>query len=63
MSEEIKEERIILFKKWAQEKKKEALSDIQTLDKLLFSQEIALKELRIESEDLYQAAVKVNLNK
>lgn len=57
--EAVAEERILLEKKWSLYKLNQHLADIQMLDKLMFSQQKALDELRNESEELYQAAIQV----
>lgn len=61
MPEEIAEERILVEKKWSLYKQKQHLADIQMLDKLMFSQQKALDELKNVSEELYQAAIQVPL--
>lgn len=57
--ENIHENRILLFKEWCKAKRKEWQSDIMLINRLIYSQQEALNELRSESEELYQAAVKV----
>lgn len=59
--EAVIEERILLEKKWSLYKQNQHVKDIQMLDKLMFSQQKALDELRNESEELYQAAIQVPL--
>lgn len=47
------------MKKWCSYKQREGLSNILLIDRLINCQQNALNELRLESEELYQAAVKV----
>ncbi|XP_069681724.1 large ribosomal subunit protein mL40 [Periplaneta americana] len=54
------EERTLLHKEWARYKTKQHLKDMQMVDRLVFSQQRALDELRKESEELYQAAIQIN---
>ncbi|KAK6635216.1 hypothetical protein RUM44_000467 [Polyplax serrata] len=60
ISEAVKEERAILMKKWCSYKQREGLSNILLIDRLINCQQNALNELRLESEELYQAAVKID---
>ncbi|XP_015109288.1 39S ribosomal protein L40, mitochondrial [Diachasma alloeum] len=62
LSEEVIEERMLLMKEWARYKQREHLSDIQMIDTVVLSQQKALDELRAESEELYQAAIEVDLS-
>lgn len=62
VSEVVQEQRILLEKKWSYFKQKQHLEDIQMLDRLIFSQQKALDELKNESEKLYQAAIQVQLS-
>ncbi|BFF89258.1 39S ribosomal protein L40 mitochondrial [Drosophila madeirensis] len=55
------EERALLKKEWARFKHDERVADFQIIDRLVQSQNKALEELRRESEDLYQAAIEVDL--
>ncbi|PSN33246.1 39S ribosomal protein L40 [Blattella germanica] len=57
---EEEDERILLQKEWSRYKRKQHLKDIQMIDRLIFSQQKALDELRKESEELYQAAIQIN---
>lgn len=61
LSEAEIDERCVTIKKWAHYKLKENLADVQMLDRMLYSQQRALDELRQESEELYQEAVQVSL--
>lgn len=61
ISEDVTEQRILLEKKWSGFKQNQLLQDLQMLDKLMFSQQKALDELKKESEELYQAAIQVNV--
>ncbi|XP_062127309.1 large ribosomal subunit protein mL40 [Drosophila sulfurigaster albostrigata] len=55
------ETRALLIKEWARFKHNEKVADFQIIDRLLQSQNKALDELRNESEELYQAAIEVDL--
>lgn len=57
------EKRIILLKEWARYKHKQYLEDTQMMDRIMYSQQHALDELRKESEELYQEAIQVALLK
>lgn len=54
------EERIITLKLWSKYKHDEHYFNLQVISDLEFSQQRALNELREVSEDLYQAAIKVD---
>ncbi|XP_074868585.1 large ribosomal subunit protein mL40 [Carettochelys insculpta] len=58
LSFEESERRILLLKKWSLYKQKEANAEMEALKSLIAAQQEALKELRLESEELYQAAIK-----
>lgn len=62
LSDEELEARVLLEKAWATYKMKEKLANLQTIDRLVNSQEKALAELKFESEELYQAAIQPDLN-
>lgn len=53
------EKRTLLLKEWAKYKHQQHLKDIQMLDRIMYSQQRALDELRKESEELYQEAIQV----
>ncbi|KAH8414118.1 hypothetical protein KR222_007569, partial [Zaprionus bogoriensis] len=55
------EHRALLGKQWARYKHEEKVADFQIIDRLVQSQNRALEELRRESEELYQAAIEVDL--
>lgn len=59
MTPETLEERARLYKEWTRYKKKQTVNNMQMIDRLVFSQQKALDELRQESEELYQAAIQV----
>ncbi|XP_037949967.1 39S ribosomal protein L40, mitochondrial [Teleopsis dalmanni] len=61
ISAEVLEQRVLLTKQWSQYKHKEKVNDYQIIDRLLQSQNKALEELRLESEDLYQEAIQMDL--
>ncbi|XP_017845521.1 39S ribosomal protein L40, mitochondrial [Drosophila busckii] len=55
------EHRALLKKQWARYKHEEKVADFQIIDRLVQSQSKALQELRLESEELYLAAIEVDL--
>lgn len=55
------ERRAILNKKWALYRMEENLKDFKILDKMVIAQNKALQELRLESEELYQAAIQTDM--
>ncbi|KAM9331326.1 large ribosomal subunit protein mL40 [Gastrophryne carolinensis] len=57
LPEEEQERRALLIKKWARAKQQEQESEQRNIQSLLESQRKALDELRLESEELYEAAV------
>lgn len=62
LSPEILEERILLTKEWSRYKSRQHIQDMQMIETITLSQQKALDELRIVSEDLYQAAIQPDLN-
>uniref|UniRef100_UPI00398ED4C0 large ribosomal subunit protein mL40 n=1 Tax=Pristiophorus japonicus TaxID=55135 RepID=UPI00398ED4C0 len=52
------ERRALLMKEWSRYKKKEHKQEAEMIQSMMEAQQQALKELRLESEELYQAAVK-----
>ncbi|XP_053326958.1 39S ribosomal protein L40, mitochondrial [Spea bombifrons] len=54
---EEQERRALLMKTWALHKQKEHEAELKGVESLVESQREALQELRLESEDLYNAAV------
>lgn len=58
-SVEILEQRVLLEKMWAKYKRDQHLADIKMIDRIIYSQQKALDELRNESEELYQEAIQV----
>ncbi|XP_055381067.1 39S ribosomal protein L40, mitochondrial [Condylostylus longicornis] len=62
ITEEEKDRRILLEKKWARYKLETRVSDFKFIDSLHEMQEFALEELRKESEELYQEAIKPDLS-
>ncbi|RZF47393.1 hypothetical protein LSTR_LSTR009132 [Laodelphax striatellus] len=54
--------RVRILKAWAGYRRKQSFNDIQMMDRLMFSQQHALDELRKESEYLYQEAIKIDEN-
>ncbi|XP_067395980.1 large ribosomal subunit protein mL40 [Emydura macquarii macquarii] len=58
LSFEENERRALLLKKWALYKQKEHEEEVKTIKSLMEAQQEALKELRLESEELYQAAIR-----
>nr|CAD7397220.1 unnamed protein product [Timema poppensis] len=60
LSLEEQESRVLTEKEWCRYRYKMHLQDLQLIDRILFSQQRALDELREESEDLYQAAIQID---
>uniref|UniRef100_A0A7M4DW89 Large ribosomal subunit protein mL40 n=2 Tax=Crocodylus porosus TaxID=8502 RepID=A0A7M4DW89_CROPO len=61
LSVEESERRALLMKKWALYKQNQHKADMQTVTMLVAAQEKALRELRLESEELYQAAIRKDM--
>ncbi|KAG8597285.1 hypothetical protein GDO81_002237 [Engystomops pustulosus] len=57
LSEEEQERRALLIKKWSLSKRQEHDAEQEGIASLLESQRKALQELRLESEELYNAAI------
>ncbi|XP_015272393.1 PREDICTED: 39S ribosomal protein L40, mitochondrial [Gekko japonicus] len=57
LSFEESERRALLMKKWSVYKQQQREAEMETIQSLLKAQEKALNELRLESEELYQAAI------
>ena len=60
MSFEESERRALLEKKWSRYKTAEFTTEMNTVQRAINSQNKALAELRLESEELYQAAIQVH---
>lgn len=58
LSFEETERRVLLLKKWCSFKQKQDKAEKKAIQTLVESQQEALKELRLESEELYQAAIR-----
>ncbi|XP_051623937.1 39S ribosomal protein L40, mitochondrial [Manacus candei] len=58
LSPEETERRVLLLKKWCLFKQKQDEAEKKGIQRLVESQQEALKELRLESEELYQAAIR-----
>ncbi|XP_063171580.1 large ribosomal subunit protein mL40 [Candoia aspera] len=58
LSPEESERRALLLKKWAAYKHRQDRAEMDTMKSLVAAQEQALRELRLESEELYQAAIR-----
>ncbi|NWH30519.1 RM40 protein, partial [Chloropsis hardwickii] len=58
LSPEESERRVLLLKKWSVFKQKQAEAEKKTIQALVESQQEALQELRLESEELFQAAIR-----
>ncbi|NXE55093.1 RM40 protein, partial [Casuarius casuarius] len=58
LSFEETERRVLLMKKWSLYKQKQDEAEKKAIQTLVAAQQEALKELRLESEELYQAAIK-----
>lgn len=59
---DILEQRALLEKTWSRYKMQDKLRDFQQIDKVVMAQQKALQELRFESEQLYEAAVQLDVN-
>uniref|UniRef100_A0A3P8TN41 Large ribosomal subunit protein mL40 n=1 Tax=Amphiprion percula TaxID=161767 RepID=A0A3P8TN41_AMPPE len=58
LSFEESEGRALLLKEWSRYKQKQHKAEVQVLELVLEAQREALEELKLESEELYQAALK-----
>ncbi|XP_025011295.1 39S ribosomal protein L40, mitochondrial isoform X1 [Gallus gallus] len=58
LSFEETERRVLLMKKWSLYKQQQDKAEKEAIQSLVEAQQEALKELRLESEELYQAAVR-----
>ncbi|KAF1506266.1 39S ribosomal protein L40, mitochondrial, partial [Eudyptes chrysocome] len=58
LSFEETERRVLLMKKWCLFKQKQDKAEKKAIQTLVEAQQEALKELRLESEELYQAAIR-----
>ena len=61
ITEEVKEYRAQLLKKWAKYRNEENLNDFKLIDRMANAQKQALDELRYESEELYQQAIQPDI--
>ncbi|XP_011162650.1 39S ribosomal protein L40, mitochondrial isoform X2 [Solenopsis invicta] len=61
ISKEEEEARILLQKDWNRYKSQQSMANVQAVDSILYSQQRALDELRMESEELYQEAIQLDL--
>lgn len=59
LSVEELERRVLLEKMWSKYKHEQHLADIKMIDRIAYSQQKALDELRKESEELYLEAIQV----
>ncbi|GAB0088271.1 mitochondrial ribosomal protein L40 [Sergentomyia squamirostris] len=57
LNPETLEERVLLQKEWARYKGKQKLANYQLIDQVMQAQSKALDELKLESEELYEAAI------
>uniref|UniRef100_A0A1A9WT43 Large ribosomal subunit protein mL40 n=1 Tax=Glossina brevipalpis TaxID=37001 RepID=A0A1A9WT43_9MUSC len=62
LSTEEVERRFELHKRWSCYKHEENIVDLQIMDRLMLSQQKALDELRLESEELYQEAIQPDVS-
>ncbi|KAL1501064.1 hypothetical protein ABEB36_006462 [Hypothenemus hampei] len=62
ISAEVLEKRALLEKKWANFKRLQLLSDLQMIDRIIYTQQKALDELKNESEELYQEAIQMDFH-
>lgn len=58
LSFEQSEGRALLLKEWCRYKKEQHMAEMKAIELALEAQQEALKELKLESEELYQAALK-----
>lgn len=58
LSPEETERRVLLLKKWCFFKQKQDNAEKKAIQSMVEAQQEALKELRLESEELYQAAIR-----
>merc|ERR1712035_114385 len=58
LSFEESERRALLLKEWCRYKQKQHMDEVQAVELALEAQREALEELKLESEELYQAALK-----
>ncbi|NWU95386.1 RM40 protein, partial [Upupa epops] len=58
LSSEETERRVLLLKKWCLFKQKQDKAEMKAIQTLVAAQQEALQELRLESEELYQAAIR-----
>lgn len=61
LSEEEIERRKLLEREWSNYKKDQWLKDVKVMKSIMVSQEIALKELKAVSKQLYKKAVEVSI--
>lgn len=62
ISDDEKEYRAQLLKRWAKYRNDENLKDFKIIDRMVNAQNKALEELRLESEELYQQAIQPDMN-
>ncbi|KAL9896705.1 mitochondrial ribosomal protein L40 isoform 2-T2 [Glossina fuscipes fuscipes] len=62
ISAEEVERRYDLNKRWTRYKHEQKMLDLQIMDRLMLSQQKALDELRLESEELYQEAIQPDVS-
>jgi len=61
LSFEDSEGRALLLKEWSRYKQEQHMAEVQSVELALEAQREALEELKLESEELYQAALKPDL--
>ncbi|XP_008301876.1 large ribosomal subunit protein mL40 [Stegastes partitus] len=61
LSFEESEGRALLLKEWSRYKQKQHMAEVQAVELALEAQREALKELKLESEELYKAALKPDM--
>ncbi|XP_034238812.1 39S ribosomal protein L40, mitochondrial [Thrips palmi] len=54
------ERRALLMKQWSRHRALEHKADVRMIERIQYSQQLALDKLREESEELYQAAIKID---
>jgi len=61
ITEDVKEYRAQLLKKWSKYRNEQNLQDFKLIDRMANAQKKALDELRFESEELYQQAIQADI--
>ncbi|KAG8037095.1 hypothetical protein G9C98_004417 [Cotesia typhae] len=62
LTPEVLEERTLLLKDWSRYKHRQHVEDVMTIESMIASQHRALEELKAESQDLYDAAIELDMS-